>query len=402
MTEMATRDAAVDNAADIERVNLAYERLNHLWAMHGPATIGAIYQFPGPRANVIGLDDGEVDRIVRGIKTFFAWGTSHDWIEEWTKAGDEYAARADAAMAAGHKVTAGETWRLASSCYFFGWYIHNHFVPIPARDRAQALCIEAYRKAAPLLSPPCERVEIPFRGRALPAYLRLPEGGGAGGVPVVVVVGGANSTKEENHPITSQMVQRGLATLAYDGPGQNEFLLNGGEALTMVAYDASLTAVVDWLSRDPRIDPDRIGLFGRSGGGITGLHAAAAEPRVKALVAHPATYNWGPRIRNNMDVLTLPLEIAHWLGARTLEEVKRFAERELTLEGVLGKVRARMLFIHGRHDPFFDIRDLDLMRGQATVPVETVIFDTAMHGGPPSLSWPVAADWLADQLGGRS
>lgn len=392
--------SAIDNSADILRVDIAYERLNHLWAMHGPSTIGAIYQYPGPRANVIGLDDSEVDRIVRGIKTFFAWGTSHDWIAEWTKAGDEYAARAEAAMQAGHKTTAGETWRLASSCYFFGWYIHNHFVPIPAADRAHRLCIEAYRKAAPLLRPPSERAEIPFRKRTLPAYLRLPDGGASKTRwPVVIVIGGANSTKEENHPLTTQMLQRGLATLAYDGPGQNEYLLDGGEPLKMKDYDASLSAVVDWLEKEPRVDPGRIALFGRSGGGITGLHAAAFEPRLKAVVAHPATYNWGPRIRNNMDVLTLPLEVGHWLGARTLEEVKRFAEEELTIEGVVGKIKARMLFINGRYDSFFDISDLDLLKRQATAPVETVIFDAPVHGGPPSLSWPVAADWIADQLG---
>src|SRR5262249_23727794 len=152
---------------------------------------------------------------------------------------------------------------------------------------------------------------------------------------VVIVIGGANSTKEENHPLTTQMLQRGLATLAYDGPGQNEYLLDGGEPLRMNDYDAALSTVVDWLVQDGRIDPDRIALFGRSGGGITGLHAAASEPRLKAVVAHPATYNWGPRMRNNMDVLTLPLEVGHWLGASTLEEVKTFAERELTLEGVI-------------------------------------------------------------------
>ena len=176
----------IDNAADILRVDQAYERLNHLWAMHGPLTIGAIYQYPGPRANVIGLDDSEVDRIVRGIRTFFAWGTSNDWIAEWTKAGDQYSERAEAALKAGRKVTAGETFRLTSSCYFFGWYIHNHFVPIPARDRAQALCIAAYRKAAPLLTPPCIRVDIPFRKRTLPGYLRLPDGGVLPGFPIDV------------------------------------------------------------------------------------------------------------------------------------------------------------------------------------------------------------------------
>jgi 2,6-dihydroxypseudooxynicotine hydrolase len=393
----------IDNAADILRVDQAYERLNHLWAMHGPLTIGAIYQYPGPRANVIGLDDSEVDRIVRGIRTFFAWGTSNDWIAEWTKAGDQYAERAEAALKAGRKVTAGETFRLASSCYFFGWYIHNHFVPIPARDRAQSLCIAAYRKAAPLLTPPCIRVDIPFRKRTLPGYLRLPDGGAKKRKwPVVIVVGGANSTKEENHPLTSQMLQRGLATLAYDGPGQNEYLLDGGEALTMAAYDASLNAVVDWLTTDERIDGDRIALFGRSGGGITGMHAAASEPRLKALVAHPATYDWGPRIRANMDVLTLPLEVGHWLGARTLEEVKSFAEKELTIRGVVGRIKAKMLLVNGRYDTFFDFSDLDLLKAEAKAPVETLIFDVAVHGGPPSLSWPAAADWLAEQLGGSS
>jgi 2,6-dihydroxypseudooxynicotine hydrolase len=399
---MSAPAAKIDNADDIRRVDLAYERLNHLWALHGPATIGAIYQYPGPRANVMGLDDSEVDRIVRGIRTFFAWGTSHDWIAEWTKAGDEYAARAETALATGHTVTAGEVWRLASACYFFGWYIHNHFVPIPARDRAHALCIAAYRKAAPLLKPPCERIEIPFRGRALPGYLRLPDGGNSTRRwPLAIVIGGANSTKEENHPITAQMLQRGLATFAYDGPGQNEYRLNGGEPLSMAAYDASLNTVVDWLGRDARIDADRIALFGRSGGGITALHAAASEPRLKAVVAHPATFDWGERMRNNMDVLTLPMEVATWLGARSLDEFKRLAERELTVNGVIGKVKARMLFVNGRYDAFFDIADLDKLKQQATAPVDTIIFDAQVHGGPPSLSWPAAADWIADQLGAK-
>ncbi len=400
---MASGADSIDNSADILRVDLAYERLNHLWAMHGPATIGAIYQLPGPRANVIGLDDSEVDRVVRGIRTFFAWGANHDWIAEWTRAGDEYAARAEAAMAAGHTATAGETWRLASSCYFFGWYVHNHFVPIPSADRAHRLCIESYAKAAPLMNPPAERVEIPFRGRQLPGYLRLPDGGREKRRwPVVIVVGGANSTKEENHPLTSVFLARGIATLAYDGPGQNEYLLDGGEPLTMAAYGASMNAVVDWLVADARIDADRIALFGRSGGGITGLHAASTEPRLKAVIAHPATYNWGPRMRNSMDVLTLQMEVGHWLGARTLEEIKQFAERELTLERVVEKIQAKMLFVNGRYDTFFDITDLDNLTNRATAPVDTIIFDAAVHGGPPSLSWPASADWLADQLGVRS
>ncbi len=395
-------DAAVDPLEarlDRLRVDQAYERLNHLWALHGPAAIGAIYQYPGPRANVLGLDDSEVDRIVRGIQTFFAWGTSHDWIEEWTRAGDAYAERARGAEAAGHGVTAGETWRLASACYFFGWYIHNHFDPIPARDRAQALCIDAYRRAAPLLLPPSERVDIPFRGRTLPGYLRRPDGGrSATRWPVVIVIGGANSTKEENHPMTTQFLLRGLATLAYDGPGQNEYLLAGGEPLRMALYDESIRTVVDWLAADGRVDPGRIALFGRSGGGIVALHAAAAEHRLKAVVAHPGTFDWGPRQRANTDVLTVPMELARWLGARSLAEIATLVARELTLEGVVEKIETPMLLINGRHDPMFPATEAETIRARARAPVEVAYFDLRAHGGPPSLSWPLAADWIADRL----
>jgi 2,6-dihydroxypseudooxynicotine hydrolase len=397
-TEPERRDGQV--RLDRLRVDQAYERLNHLWALHGVATIGGIYQYPGPRANVMGLDDSEVDRVIRRIHTFFAWGTNHDWIQEWTAAGDEYADRAEAAMAAGHQVTAGETWRLASACYFFGWYIHNHLVPIPARDHAQRLCIEAYKRAAPHLLPPSERVEIPFRDRVLPGYLRWPHSFGTRRrAPMVVIIGGANSTKEENHPITTLFLQRGIATCCYEGPGQNEYVLNGGEPLRMSLFDESVATVVDWLAADERVDRERVALFGRSGGGILALHAAATVQRVRAVVAHPATYRWGTWWKGgDIDVLTLPMELAHWLGATRLHNIQELVARELSLEGVIERVRIPMLLINGRQDPIFPSSEAEQIRERAIAPVEVVYFDLRAHGGPPSLSWPLAADWIADRF----
>jgi hypothetical protein len=92
------------------------------------------------------------------------------------------------------------------------------------------------------------------------------------------------------------------------------------------------------------------------------------------------------------------MEVGHWLGARTLAEVKDLAARELTLAGVVEKIKPRMLFVNSRYDTFFDFSDLDNLTGRATAPFDTIIFDTSVHGGPPSLSWPAAADWLADQF----
>lgn len=384
---------------DLIRVEQAYERMNQLWKLHGPAAVGSVYQFPQPRAAVMGMDHGEVDRVISGIETFFAWGTNHDWIQQWTEAGHAYAERARDAQTAGRLATAGKTWRLASTCYFFGWYIHNHFVPIPARDAAQQLCIDAYRSAAPLLVPPCERVDVPFKERSLPGYLRLPQGSTeTGRWPLAIVIGGANSTKEENHPLTSEFLQRGIATFAYDGPGQNEFLLSGGSPLRVDLYDESLRTVVDWLQRDHRIDSDRLALFGRSGGGIVALHAAAAEPRLKGVVAHPGSFAWSPYTCVAPDVLTVPMELARWLGASSFRDLRGLMERELTLEPVIADLHVPTLLINSRQDGMFPWSEAELVKERAPAPVETAYFDTKAHGGPPTLSWPLAADWVAQQL----
>src|SRR5712692_8601584 len=211
--------------------------MNHLWPLHGAAALGAVYQTPHPRAAVLGLDHAEVDRILAGIDTFFAWGTSNDWIQQWVKAGHGYSERAEVALGRGHHISAGEFWRLASVCYFFASYVHFHLVPVPARDAAQALSIAAYRKAAPLLRPAAERVEVPFQSRHLPGYLRVPTHlSQSERWPCAIVVGGTNSWKEENHAITTQFLSRGIATFVFDGPGQNEYLQDSGEPMRMKQF----------------------------------------------------------------------------------------------------------------------------------------------------------------------
>ena len=76
--------------------------------------------------------------------------------------------------------------------------------------------------------PPARRLEIPFAGGVLPGYLRLPRD--VERPPCVIVTGGANSVKEENHAITGYLLARGLATFAFDGPGQGEYFVETGEA----------------------------------------------------------------------------------------------------------------------------------------------------------------------------
>src|SRR5436190_1516275 len=112
------------------------------------------------------------------------------------------------------------------------------------------------------LDPPGTRLEIPFGGGTLAAVLRRPPGPGPH--PAVVLIPGLDSAKEEFGPVERVFLDRGLATLSVDGPGQGE-----AEYRLTIRPDWEVpgAAILDALAAQPGIDPGRIGLWGVSLGG---------------------------------------------------------------------------------------------------------------------------------------
>ena len=106
----------------------------------------------------------------------------------------------------------------AAACYHFGKFL---FVHDPDQMRAaHDLAIAAHTRALPHMDPPGERVAIPFEGTTLFGILRKPAG--VAHPPVVVMCMGLDSTKEEMRTNEAVFLDRGMATLAFDGPGQGE------------------------------------------------------------------------------------------------------------------------------------------------------------------------------------
>ena len=198
--------------------------------------------------------------------------------------------------------------------------------------------VEIYWEAAPHFSPPSVPVAIAFGDTTLRPFLRLPRG--VARPPCVVLIGGANSNMINMHAVSEYYLDRGMAALGLDGPGQGEFRARTGRALRVKDYDRALSAVADWLGRDSRVDGKRIGIYGRATGGMLAIHAAALDKRFKAVVAHPAAFNFA----NFFDQVFLPtlvshrLEMCSFLGATTLEEGRRLVRQELTLEDVADRV----------------------------------------------------------------
>ncbi len=126
------------------------------------------------------------------------------------------------------------------------------------------------------------------------ATLTLPPG--AGPFPGVVMVHGAGArTRDEFDIFTAYFALNGIAVLADDKRGVGEsggtYLGDGATAgnIDLLARDAQ--AEVDFLSKLPQIDANRVGLFGDSQAGWISPLAATRDTRVRFVIS-----NSGPTV----------------------------------------------------------------------------------------------------------
>jgi dienelactone hydrolase len=385
--------------ADRRRVEDGYALVNAMWKTQGAAaTLRYCHHLPHGRALPLGLDLAEIDRIIAGIDSFYRGGR-RDWPTQWFKAGDEYLERGRDALARRHTSTAAQMLLSAAACYHLAGYMHHDLGRLlPEARHSMLRAAEIYWEAAPLLEPRSIPLEIPFDDTVLRPFLRLPRG--AERAPCVVMIGGANSNMINMHAVSDYYLERGMAALGLDGPGQGEFRARTGRALRVLDYDRALSAVADWLQRDGRIDARRIGIYGRATGGLLAVHAAARDKRFKAVVAHPAAFDFG----NFFDQAFLPtlvthrLEMCSFLGARTLDEGTRLVREQLTLERVADRVDFPILSVCSAEDETMPASESLLLRERVKGPVDIVTFPGKGHGGPSRLSLPLEADWMRERL----
>ena len=232
-----------------------------------------------PRMTTQGIDLNDFTRTTARIESW------DEWLSEWVRTGELHLELAREAEAEGRERTAGEAFVRAALCFHFAKYVWvvepdlNREVTLRARD---ALA-EAHR----LLDPSARRIEAPIPGGGVViANLRLSPG--AERSPLVILIPGLDSTKEEFFNFERVFLDRGLATLSMDGPGQGEA---GFESPIRHDYEVAVAAALDALDGQAGIDLERVGGAGVSLGGYYAPRAAAFEPRLKAVagVSGPAT-----------------------------------------------------------------------------------------------------------------
>jgi pimeloyl-ACP methyl ester carboxylesterase len=327
--------------------------------------------------------------------------------DEWAAAWSAIAARYDAkakSEEANHQPTDAQAdyrqaWRLYS---FARWPVTNS----PGKLKAYQQALAAFRNYARFMDPPLEIVRIPFEGKAIVGYLRLPKGVQA--APVVMTISALDSRKEDNAEHSDAYIRRGIAVFSLDMPGT-------GEAPIKVDLGAErmFSAALDYLQARPELDKTRMAVESGSWGGYWSAKLAFIEKdRLKGVVSQSGPVDgyfspeWQRTALGTREYLfdLFPARASVY-GVSTLDDFLAYGPRmSLKTEGYLGKPTAPMLLIGGNNDTQVPVGDTDLLLHSGT-PKDAWINPGGGHMGR-SADWPdgkifeqIVVPWIARQLG---
>lgn len=314
-----------------------------------------------------------------------------DWCAAWAERGAFHEDMGRAALAEGHHVSAGEHLTTAAACFHFGKFL---FADYPdemraAHDRAVACRTDAL----PYLRPPGERVEIPYDGIALKANLRKPEG--VSNPPVVVMAMGLDSAKEEMDSNERVFLDRGMATLCFDGPGQGEGEYERG---ICPEYEKPVGAVIDWLEGRDDVDAGRVGLWGVSMGGYYAPRAAAHDKRIRACVALTGPFDLA-EIWDELPGLTRETFIARSKAGSP--EAAYVVAKRMTLKDCAQNITCPLHIVAGALDRVIPAAHAHRLADAAQGPVTMTHVADGSHvvNNRPYSYRPQTGDWMAAVLG---
>ena len=351
---------------------------------------------------LIGLDPADVKEAFGSIHT----ADQDEWAAGFMGVADRYFNEAKS-LEKSDPTKANADYIRAWRVYSFGrWPIPSS----PGKQRSYDKAIESFLDHAKFFDPPLEVVRIPFEGKQIIGYLRLPKNA-KGPVPLVIAVNGLDSRKEDLTESFGAILPFGIGFLAVDGPGTGQSPIKVSET-----SERQLSKVLDYAQSRPEIDKNRIALHGVSWGAYWATKmaiverarlrgASAQSPPVDAFFQKDFLMN---HLLGNREYLfdQVPALMNILEGVHTLDEMGEYLPKmSLVHQGLLGKPMAPMLVIAGVLDTQVPIEDEYLLLSRGDLPKDAWINPQGGHLGRQVGVWPdplifkqVIIPWLVKTL----
>jgi esterase FrsA len=324
------------------------------------------------------------------------------WAAAFSRIGDRYLAEG--------KAKEGAAPREARESYYHAWHAYNtaRWPTENSAGKRQAYqrALQAFAAYARLQEPPIETVRIPFEGKEIVAYLRLPAG--VRPAPVLIGISGLDTRKEDVAAASDSLIKRGIGVMALDMPGT-------GQAPVKVEIGAEriFSRALDYLVARKDVDAGRIVVRGQSWSGYwAALMAYTERDRIRGAVVHGVGIHgyfqpeWQKKGLTTREYLfdLFPARSSVY-GVNTVDEFLAYGPQlSLQARGFLDKPSAPMLLVNGEKDTQQPIADLYLMMKHGD-PKDAWVNPDGGHMGR-SQKWPqgqilerVVLPWIERALG---
>jgi dienelactone hydrolase len=301
------------------------------------------------------LDPSEVKGALGGLKTL----DRDEWAAAFSAIGDHHMELAK--KAASDPATASKQYKYAFEYYLFARFpLENS----KGKEAAYQKSLEAFAAYAKIPYPPIEIVKIPFEGKEIVGYLRLPIN--VRPAPIVLTIGGLDGRKENASFRNDAYLKEGVGYFSFDMPGTGQSTIRQ----VVPGAEREFSAVLDYIAKRNDLDAKRVVVYGGSWGG----HWAARLAYTEAKRMRGAVVQGGPvheyfqpgwqkeAIKTREYLFELFEARAAIYGAKTLDEFLAYGPKmSLKDAGWLDKPSAPMLLINGMKDTQVPVEDVFLL-----------------------------------------
>ena len=266
---------------------------------------------------------------------------------------------------------------------------------------------ENFTKYMKLADHKIEWVEIPYRGKTVPAVFHLPPRYQPGQkLPVIVAVPGMDGFKERSVSLYGDgWMDRNYAVLAIEGPGYWESPVRG-IFIDVQGWAETGKEVVKWLRARPEIDADRIAATGSSFGSFFSAAMISEEPAFKACAVTGTCYDPGGHAIFDEASPTFKKRFMFMSGITDEAEFETF-RKTIDWKPFAGKIKAPFLIAAGESDELCPLEHTDAFVKALGGPKQLVVYQDSRHSlnGPSVSNGPdprtYQAEWITRRLNGK-